>query len=98
VAPLLRPAPPKAPASFDPASGSIVSWTYDRPGSGGGRSFVFTGGHLHASLAEEGYRRFLVNGILWASRIEIPQAGAPVALAPGALTPTPEPQDLRKNP
>jgi hypothetical protein len=96
VSPLLRTAPPKAPASIETGGGSIVSWAYDRPGSGKGRSFVFTGAHLHKSLAEEGYRRFLVNGILWAARVEIPEKGAPVALAPGDLTPTPEPQKSRK--
>lgn len=57
---------------------AIVAWTYERPG--GGRSFSFTGGHLHASLAEEGYRRLLTNGILWSAGIEIPAGGAPVAL------------------
>jgi Trehalose utilisation len=96
VSPLLRTAPPKAPAALESDSDSIVSWAYDRPG--GGRSFIFTGAHLHESLAEEGYRRFLVNGILWAARVEIPEAGAPVALAPGDLKPTPEPQGSRKSP
>jgi Trehalose utilisation len=94
VSPLLHTAPPRAQASPGSGSGSIVSWAYDRPG--GGRSFVFTGGHLHRSLAEEGYRRFLVNGILWASRVEIPEVGAPVALAPGDLVPTPEPKKAEK--
>jgi hypothetical protein len=98
VSPLLRASPPKAAASLEPGSGSIVSWAYERPGAGKGRSFVFTGGHLHKSLAEEGYRRFLVNGILWSARVEIPETGAPVALAPGDLTPTPEPQGLSKKP
>jgi hypothetical protein len=90
VTPLLRSAPPKAPASLESGGGTIVSWTYDRPG--GGRSFIFTGAHLHKSLAEEGYRRLLVNGILWAAGVEIPEAGAPVALAPGDLKPTPDPE------
>jgi type 1 glutamine amidotransferase len=98
VTPLLRTVSPKAPAASDsdPGSASIVSWAYDRPGDG--RSFVFTGGHLHRSLAEEGYRRFLVNGILWSAHVEVPDSGAPVALAPAALKPTPDPQLPRKDP
>jgi len=60
-----------------------VALPYER--SGGGRSFTFTGGHLHASLAEEGYRRFLVNGTLWTAGVDIPPSGSPVALAPGRL-------------
>ena len=48
----------------------MVAWAYERPG--GGRAFSFTGGHLHASFAEEGYRKFLVNGILWAAKVDVP--------------------------
>ena len=63
---------------------AIVAWAFDRP-AGPGRTFTFTGGHLHASLAEEGYRRFLVNGILWSAGAEIPATGAPVQLDPARL-------------
>jgi trehalose utilization protein len=83
VTPLLRTAPPRGKAP--PASGdeAIVSWAYERPG--GGRSFTFTGGHLHQSFMEEGYRRFLVNGILWTAAVEAPASGCPVDLAPAQL-------------
>lgn len=77
VTPLLRTVSPKA-ASQELTDEAIVAWLYERPN--GGRSFNFTGTHLHASLAEEGYRRFLVNGILWSSGVEIPKTGAPVSL------------------
>lgn len=76
VTPLMRTTSPKAKPAPEPNNEAIVAWAYDRPA--GGRSFSFTGGHLHASLAEEGYRRFLTNGILWAAGQEIPAAGAPV--------------------
>ena len=82
ITPLLRTVSPKAKsAKLD--HDAIVSWAFER--KGGGRSFEFTGGHLHASLGEEGYRRFLVNGILWSAKIDVPAAGAPVALMPGQL-------------
>lgn len=82
ITPLLRTTNPKdKKAKLDDAA--IVSWAFER--EGGGRSFAFTGGHLHASFAEEGYRRFLVNGILWSAKHEIPAAGAPVALTPAEL-------------
>jgi len=83
VTPLLRTVSPKAPPAPDPGSDAVVAWAYERPG--GGRSFTFTGAHLHRSLAQEGYRRFLVNGILWSAGVEIPPTGAPVALAPAEL-------------
>jgi hypothetical protein len=83
VTPLLRTLAPKNPVARQVGNEDVVSWAYERPG--GGRSFTFTGGHLHRSLAEEGYRRFLVNGILWSADVEIPTTGAPVALAPADL-------------
>jgi hypothetical protein len=77
VTPLLR---TRSPKETGPESGtdSIVSWLYERPG--GGRSFTFTGCHLHRSFAEEGYRRFLINGILWTAAVDIPPRGAAVVL------------------
>jgi type 1 glutamine amidotransferase len=82
VTPLLSTVSPKGPAPKEP-SDAVVAWAYDRPG--GGRSFTFTGCHLHSSFAKEGYRRFLVNGILWSAGVDIPTAGAPVSLPPGEL-------------
>ncbi len=77
VTPLLRTVSPKA-ANQELGNDTIVAWLYDR--SNGGRSFTFTGTHLHSSLAEAGYRRFLVNSILWAAKVEIPTAGASVRM------------------
>ncbi len=91
VTPLLRTVNPKG-KDKETDDGAIVAWAYERPG-GKGRSFTFTGAHLHASFAEEGYRRLLVNGILWSAGREVPTPGAPVALdaakLPTYLTPPP---------
>jgi type 1 glutamine amidotransferase len=84
VTPLLRTSPPKGAALK--GSEDIVAWTYDRPA--GGRTFVFTGCHLHSSWGLEGMRRFVTNGILWSAGLEIPAGGAPVAL---------DPDDLKRN-
>ncbi len=82
VTPLLRTVSPKA-ASQELTDEAIVAWLYQR--ANGGRSFTFTGTHLHVSLAEEGYRRFLVNSILWTAGVEIPKSGAPVSLTADGL-------------
>ncbi len=82
VTPLLRTVSPKA-AKQELNDDAIVAWLYSRPN--GGRSFTFTGTHLHVSLAEEGYRRFLVNSILWTAGVEIPKSGAPVSLSSEGL-------------
>lgn len=57
---------------------AVVAWAYER--ENGGRSFTFTGAHLHASLGQEGYRRLLTNAILWTAGVEVPKSGAPVQL------------------
>lgn len=82
VTPLLRTWNPKATTKPEGLQ-DVVAWAFERPG--GGRSFNFTGGHLHASLAQDGYRRFLVNGILWSAGIDIPKDGAKVDLDPKVL-------------
>ncbi len=78
VTPLLKTSSPKAPAD-QAANDAIVGWAYERPT--GGRAFTFTGCHLHESLAQEGYRKFLVNGILWSAGLDVPAEGAPVKLS-----------------
>ena len=45
-------------------------------------------GGLYTRRVEEGYRRFLVNGILWSAKLDVPERGAPVDL---------NPEDLKKN-
>jgi hypothetical protein len=82
ITPILRTVNPKTPgAKLD--DNAIVAWAYERANKG--RSFAFTGGHLHVSFAEEGYRRLLTNAILWSAKIDVPKSGAPVALTPSQL-------------
>ncbi len=83
VTPLMRTVNPADAPGKTSAADSVVAWAYDRPA--GGRSFAYTGGHLHASLKSESYRRFLVNGILWSAGREVPAGGAPVALTDAEL-------------
>lgn len=60
------------------------AWAYERPA--GGRGFGFTGGDMHKNWILESQRKLVVNGILWTAGLEVPEAGAPVALKEGALT------------
>jgi type 1 glutamine amidotransferase len=83
ITPLLKTISPKEAKIKQAPEESIVAWTYER--QNGGRSFNFTGCHLHESLVMEGYRRFLINGILWAAGQEIPKEGAPVKIEPEEL-------------
>lgn len=60
-----------------------VAWAYERPK--GGRSFVFTGCHEHKYWRLESQRRFVVNGVLWSAKLEVPQSGAPVEMDPAEV-------------
>jgi type 1 glutamine amidotransferase len=51
----------------------VVSWATER--QGGGRGFVFTGSDFHKNMSIEQHRRILVNGILWAAKVEVPSGG-----------------------
>jgi hypothetical protein len=62
----------------------IAAWAYQR--DDGGRSFVFGGLDFRDNLAQDNYRRFLLNGIAWAAGIEIPKRGVD--------TPTPDVSDV----
>ncbi|MBX9679636.1 MAG: ThuA domain-containing protein [Gemmataceae bacterium] len=97
VTPLLRTTNPKG-AKLKGETDDVVAWAYDR--ADGGRTFSFTGAHLHASFAEEGYCRLLNNGILWTAKIDLPTAGAPVALESDRLSQylTPAPAKAKKTP
>lgn len=53
-----------------------VAWAFERPGAKGGRSMGFTGCDLHANWQDENQRRLVLNGILWAARVDVPGAGA----------------------
>jgi len=85
ITPLVRASDPKKPTKKEASgeSGTVVSWAYERPT--GGRSFVFTGTHLYASFGEEGYRRLLTNGLLWAAGVEVPAQGAKVELSEATM-------------
>jgi type 1 glutamine amidotransferase len=50
-----------------------VAWAYDR--EDGGRGFGFTGGHVHKNWQQEGYRKIMLNAILWTAKVEVPAGG-----------------------
>ena len=61
----------------------VVGWAYERPG--GGRAYGTTLGHYYRNFQIESFRRTIVNAILWTAKIEVPQNGAAVNLAPELL-------------
>lgn len=50
-----------------------MMWAVERPD--GGRSFGFTGGHFHDNWANGGFRKIVLNALLWVSKVEVPVQG-----------------------
>jgi type 1 glutamine amidotransferase len=61
----------------------IVAWAFERPG--GGRGFGFTGGHYHKNFGNDSFRKIVLNGILWAARVDVPANGVKSAVSPDDL-------------
>jgi len=53
----------------------VLMWVVER--DDGGRGFGFTGGHFHKGWDEEQMRRLMLNAMLWISKVDIPEDGAP---------------------
>lgn len=71
-----------------------IGWVYERPD--GGRSFGTVGGHFHANFGIEGFRRGIVNGILWSAGVEIPEGGAPCAISDADMELPPDTRKKKK--
>ncbi len=50
-----------------------VAWAVER--KDGGRGFGFTGGHFFANWQIEGFRRLVLNAIVWTAKGEVPPGG-----------------------
>lgn len=88
IRPLLRALPPPelvendGPRSGNPAvraalaraERQIVGWTVVH--GNGARGFGFTGGHFHRNWYDPGFRQLVVNGLVWAAGLEVPENGA----------------------
>jgi type 1 glutamine amidotransferase len=59
----------------------VAAWAYQR--DDGGRGFVFGGVDYHDAMLIEDYRKFLLNGIVWAAGGAVPADGVPSATPAG---------------
>ena len=50
-----------------------ISWAYERPG--GGRGFVFAGGHFHRNWGNDDYRKLVLNAFVWLAGLDVPGGG-----------------------
>ena len=70
--------PPVRPAMLAKIDGEDhpVAWTWERPD--GGRSFGFSGLHVHDNWKRPEYRRLVGQGVLWALKLPVPAGGLAV--------------------
>ena len=61
----------------------VLMWAYERPG--GGRGLGFTGGHFHRNWANEGFRKVVVNALVWIAGGDVPEKGWDTRLSPEQL-------------
>ncbi|MBA4017272.1 MAG: hypothetical protein C0483_08870 [Pirellula sp.] len=79
----------------------IVAWGVERPD--GGRGFGIVMPHFYKNWALDDLRTFILNGVVWSAKVEVPKEGvrtaAPdlAAFAPGSIEPKPrEPKPAAK--
>jgi type 1 glutamine amidotransferase len=48
-------------------------WTTERPD--GGRGVGFTGAHFHWNFGDDGFRKLVLNSIVWVAGLDVPEAG-----------------------
>ena len=51
----------------------VIAWAVQR--ADGGRGFGFTGGHFHKNWRIDGFRRMVLNAIIWTAGIDVPIDG-----------------------
>ena len=55
------------------AAGRVVAWARER--EDGGRGFGTTCGHFYDNWKEAPFRKFILNALVWAAKVEVPAAG-----------------------
>jgi len=60
-----------------------LMWAYER--AGGGRGIGFTGGHFHMNLADDNFRKIILNALVWIAGGEVPPQGIESAVSKDEL-------------
>lgn len=60
-------------AVLEDRQAQTVAWAYTRPD--GGRGFGFTGAHVHMNWINDDYRKLVLNAIVWAAKMRVPETG-----------------------
>jgi hypothetical protein len=74
---------PAVRASVARGEPQVLSWAFERPD--GGRGFGFSGGHFHSNWSNDDFRRFVLNSIVWLSKVDVPPDGVASTVTPADL-------------
>lgn len=64
---------PAVRAALEAGEPQVLAWAVEN--STGARGFGFTGGHYHFNWGDHGMRTLVLNAIVWASGVEVPDTG-----------------------
>jgi len=71
-----------------------MMWAVQR--EDGGRGIGFTGGHFHRNWGDDNFRKVVLNGILWVSKVEVPSGGVESSIAADDLQKNLDPKGQKK--
>jgi hypothetical protein len=71
--PYVHPAGPYPHIQAASGRKEAMMWAVER--KDGGRGFGFTGGHFHLNWGNEGFRKVVLNALVWLSKAEVPAEG-----------------------
>jgi type 1 glutamine amidotransferase len=83
------------PIPGEPQS-QVVAWAVERADRG--RGFGFTGGHFFDNWGVAGFRRMVLNAILWTAKIEVPAGGVRADVSSWADPPEPADEEAAGKP
>jgi type 1 glutamine amidotransferase len=86
--PILKGIPPDATrrteaAAAYPGREEVLAWALAR--DDGGRGFGFTGAHFHRNWGDDRFRKIILNAIVWAAGLEVPEGGVASSVAADEL-------------
>lgn len=81
--PYVYPKGPYPHIQADKGRVETMMWAVERPD--GGRGVGFTGGHYHSNWGIDGFRRIVLNALLWISKVDVPTNGVDSSLPEGEL-------------
>jgi hypothetical protein len=92
--PYVWPAGPYPHIQANKGRDEVMMWCVERPD--GGRGFGWTGGHYHKNWGNEGYRKVVLNALVWLVKLDVPLEGINCAVSADDLKLNLDPKQRRQ--